>query len=69
MLSKDLRSSHGSLREGKLCLKDQMDPNQLAIQAAGLNLKLMKWRMQPELNLDVMQNTSCLLLGSGSLGC
>ena len=29
----------------------------------------MKWRQVPELNLDVLQKTSCLLLGSGSLGC
>ena len=35
----------------------------------GLNLKLMKWRQAPELDLEILANTRCLLLGSGSLGC
>ena len=46
-----------------------MDPANLAEQAVGLNLKLMKWRQAPELNLEVLKETKCLLLGSGSLGC
>ena len=50
-------------------LRNQMDPASLAEQAVGLNLKLMKWRQAPELNLDVLKDTKCLLLGSGSLGC
>lgn len=29
----------------------------------------MKWRQAPELNLEKLENTSCLLLGAGSLGC
>ena len=37
--------------------------------AADLNLKLMKWRQAPSLDLEILQKTSCLLLGSGSLGC
>ena len=46
-----------------------MDPASLAEQAVGLNLKLMKWRMAPELNIEILKTTKCLLLGSGSLGC
>ena len=46
-----------------------MDPASLAEQAVGLNLKLMKWRMAPELNLEICKSAKCLLLGSGSLGC
>ncbi len=50
-------------------LKSYMDPSNLAEQAVGLNLKLMKWRQAPELNLEILSETKCLLLGSGSLGC
>jgi hypothetical protein len=57
------------LREVSIELKKQMDPASLAEQAVGLNLKLMKWRMLPELNLEVCKSAKCLLLGSGSLGC
>jgi len=43
---------HGHIRSTKLIeLKSLMDPNALAEQAVSLNLKLMKWRQAPELNL------------------
>ena len=40
----------------------------LADQAVDLNLKLIKWRIAPEIDLDVIKNTKCLLLGAGTLG-
>jgi len=53
----------------KVELKALMDPGALAEQAVSLNLKLMKWRQAPELNLQKLTETNCLLLGAGSLGC
>ena len=40
----------------------------LADQSVDLNLKLMKWRVSPRLDLDIIKRTRCLLLGAGTLG-
>jgi ubiquitin-like modifier-activating enzyme ATG7 len=50
-------------------LKPLLDPTHLAIQAADLNLKLMKWRMIPELDVEKLQSSKVLLIGAGTLGC
>ena len=41
----------------------------LADQAVDLNLKLMRWRILPALDLEKVASTRCLLLGAGTLGC
>ena len=45
-----------------------MEQNRLASQAVDLNLKLIKWRIAPGLNLEKIKDTKCLLLGAGTLG-
>ncbi|KAK9468681.1 hypothetical protein V1512DRAFT_257656 [Lipomyces arxii] len=49
-------------------LASLMDPRRLADQAVDLNLKLMRWRIAPDLDIDKVKNTRCLLLGAGTLG-
>ncbi|KAH8893135.1 ubiquitin-like modifier-activating enzyme atg-7 [Thozetella sp. PMI_491] len=62
------RNRNDELKARVANLSEYMDPTRLADQAVDLNLKLMKWRIAPNLNLDVIRNTSCLLLGAGTLG-
>jgi ubiquitin-like modifier-activating enzyme ATG7 len=50
-------------------LQPLLDERHLAVQAADLNLKLMKWRMIPDLALDKLHSQRVLLIGAGTLGC
>ncbi|KAL8762504.1 MAG: hypothetical protein Q9184_001504 [Pyrenodesmia sp. 2 TL-2023] len=62
------RSDKGKISSKIANLGEYMDPARLADQAVDLNLKLIKWRISPGLDLDVIKNTKCLLLGAGTLG-
>ncbi|RFU33509.1 hypothetical protein B7463_g2805, partial [Scytalidium lignicola] len=62
------RNSSGKLSPKVTNLAQYMDPQHLADQSVDLNLKLMKWRIAPDLNLEKIKNTKCLLLGAGTLG-
>lgn len=50
-------------------LAAMLDPAQLAKEASELNLRLMKWRIVPELDLELISDCRCLLIGAGTLGC
>ena len=43
-------------------MRASMDPTKLAENSVDLNLKLMKWRLVPELDLDRIKATRCLLV-------
>jgi len=49
-------------------LSAQMDPKIQADMSVDLNLKLMKWRVAPNLDLQKIKDAKCLLLGAGTLG-
>ncbi|CAD6566603.1 MAG: Autophagy protein 7 [Tremellales sp. Tagirdzhanova-0007] len=63
------RSKAGKLESRVADLGPMMDPTRLADQAVDLNLKLMRWRILPSLQLEKIAATKCLLLGAGTLGC
>lgn len=62
------RNTAGKLGWRSVSLAESMDPTRIADQSVDLNLKLMKWRIAPDLHLDRIRNTKCLLLGAGTLG-
>ncbi|CEL04356.1 Putative Ubiquitin activating E1 enzyme-like protein [Aspergillus calidoustus] len=62
------RNPAGKLAGRFVDLTEYLDPKRLADQSVDLNLKLMKWRISPNLELEKIKGTKCLLLGAGTLG-
>ena len=50
-------------------MKTFIDESSLAESAVNLNIKLMKWRLCPELDIDIIQKVKVLCFGAGTLGC
>lgn len=63
------KNENHKLMPRKVDLKHVLDPLCLAENSVDLNLKLMRWRLVPSLDLDKISSTRCLILGSGTLGC
>jgi ubiquitin-like modifier-activating enzyme ATG7 len=62
------RGDQGKIMSKTVDLASYLDPSRLADQAVDLNLKLIKWRISPSIDLETIKHTSCLLLGAGTLG-
>jgi ubiquitin-like modifier-activating enzyme ATG7 len=63
------RNKLGKAAPRTMDLGSMMDPLKLAEASVDLNLKLMRWRALPALDLPLLARTRCLLLGAGTLGC
>uniref|UniRef100_A0A3B3ZLS0 Ubiquitin-like modifier-activating enzyme ATG7 n=1 Tax=Periophthalmus magnuspinnatus TaxID=409849 RepID=A0A3B3ZLS0_9GOBI len=63
------KNAKGAMGPRMVNLSECMDPKRLAESSVDLNLKLMRWRLVPSLDLDKVISTKCLLLGAGTLGC
>lgn len=63
------KNQKGGMGPRMVNLSECMDPKRLAESSVDLNLKLMRWRLVPTLDLEKVISTRCLLLGAGTLGC
>jgi ubiquitin-like modifier-activating enzyme ATG7 len=52
-----------------ISMKDSIDPVKQSEHFSNFNLKLMKWSLVPNLDLDIVKSRKCLIFGSGTLGC
>ncbi|KAM3726433.1 Ubiquitin-like modifier-activating enzyme ATG7 [Dirofilaria immitis] len=59
----------GSLSPAFIDLRDSLDPLKLMEFSTELNLRLIRWRLVPNINLQRFANSKCLILGAGTLGC
>jgi ubiquitin-like modifier-activating enzyme ATG7 len=63
------RDADGRLLPRSADVRASMDPERRAADALTLNNKLMKWRVAPGLDTELLGSTKCLLVGAGTLGC
>ena len=65
----NLKSSINELELFTTDLKQMFNPESIAENAVDLNINLMKWRMCPNLDTQLIKEKKYLLIGSGTLGC
>lgn len=58
------KNEHGNFGPRLAPMSSLMDPVKLSQHFSNFNLKLMKWRLVPDLNLDLIKSQKCLLLGT-----
>ena len=63
------RNARGRLGARLVSMRSQLDPKALAEASVDLNLRLMRWRLLPELQTERLAALRCLLIGAGTLGC
>ncbi len=63
------RDAEGRTCERVVDLSALMDGAQLAAEANALNLRLMRWRLAPDVDLGVFGRQRVLIVGAGTLGC
>ena len=64
-----IQSSIHELEASTVDLKAMFNPETIAENAVDLNINLMKWRMCPYLNTEIIRTQKYLLVGAGTLGC
>ena len=71
-IEKDIESSRFTIKDMEVTsvdLKGMFNPETIAENAVDLNINLMKWRMCPHLDTDIIRKQKYLLVGAGTLGC
>jgi len=61
--------SYKDMKINKVDLKQMFNPINIAENAVDLNINLMKWRMAPDLDVNIIKKMKFLLIGAGTLGC
>eukprot|EP00297_Palpitomonas_bilix_P024726 CAMPEP_0113881422 /NCGR_PEP_ID=MMETSP0780_2-20120614/8368_1 /TAXON_ID=652834 /ORGANISM="Palpitomonas bilix" /LENGTH=652 /DNA_ID=CAMNT_0000868279 /DNA_START=107 /DNA_END=2065 /DNA_ORIENTATION=- /assembly_acc=CAM_ASM_000599 len=59
----------GKVKVKKVDLSSFFSPYQLAETGVDLNLRLLRWRSYPDVEVEKLKEVKCLLLGAGTLGC
>ncbi len=65
----NIKFEYNNLKISTSDLKQMFDTKTIAENAVDLNINLMKWRMAPDINTEIIKNTKFLIIGAGTLGC